>query len=361
MKRILLLLWIIFLQTFGFGQEVANWSLEAKWRSGFLIAHRGVMGHLAQDHAHGVELIASKRLAGNKLWHTVYGNPDLNFHLYYGGVSNKAILGNYGAAFLSIDYPLYQNKHFRLVAKFGTGLSFSNKFYDVEDNPKNVAMAAKLFALMNVGLNARYTFHKNTIGLGVDIMHFSNGGIKLPNLGLNLPYLSVSYGRSLSTQVKREPTAPHSHPTRKIFYGITGIGSVKQVYPTGTKRYGVYALNLHARTILKPKMGWELAFDIVSKQSIQGYRPDIDKTQWRMLQVGLYAGYILPMDKFHYMMGFGYYLKDYYKADEPIYIKIGGRYYFDSGLHAQIALKTHYGKADYFEFGIGYSFNYKKK
>ena len=56
----------------------------------------------------------------------------------------------------------------------------------------------------------------------------------------------------------------------------------------------------------------------------------------------------------------GTYLKDYYKADEAIYLKIGGRYYFDNGLHGQFALKTHYGKADYIELGIGYSFNYAR-
>ena len=55
----------------------------------------------------------------------------------------------------------------------------------------------------------------------------------------------------------------------------------------------------------------------------------------------------------------GVYLKDTYKLDLPFYFRIGGRYQFLNGLTASYALKTHAGKADYLEFGLGYTFNYK--
>lgn len=359
MKQLLSLLIFVISSTTALTQQT-NWSVEGKWRSGFLLAHRGVMGHLATQHAHGIELIAIKRASGKKAWHGAYGHPDFNFHLYYGGVGNVKVLGNYLSLYSTMSYPLFQNNHWRLNLQVGGGLGFTNKIYDPILNPKNVAMASRIFAIMNVGVQAKYTFDKNTIGLGLDLMHFSNGGSKLPNLGLNLPYLNVSYARSINQQNAVAPDQVKAFQQRRFFYGISAIGSMKQVYPTGSKIYPVFALNLHARSILKPKMGWELALDIISKQSLIGYRPDIDKTQWRMLQIGVYAGYILPLDRFHYHFGVGTYLKDYYKADEPIYIKIGGRYYFDNGLHWQFALKTHYGKADYIEVGIGYSFNYSR-
>ncbi len=337
-----------------------NWSIEAKWRSGFLLAHRSVMGHLAQEHSHGLELIVSKRMSGKKLWHQIYGNPTINLHLFYGGVGNRAILGNYLGLYNSIEFPIMQKNNWRLNLIWGAGLGFTTKVYDKTENPKNVAMSSPVFAIINPGINTKYTFKKNTIGLGIDILHFSNGSTKLPNLGLNLPYINLSYARVLNTQDTIHVSQKTSYTPRKIFYGLTMTGAFKQVYPTSSPIYPVFTLNLHARTILKPKMGWELAIDIISKQSIKGFRPEIDKTQWRMLQIGVYAGYILPLDRFHYLFGVGYYLKDYYKVDEPIYLKIGGRYYFNNGLHAQLALKTHYGKADYIELGFGYSFNYSK-
>lgn len=344
-----------------FSQVSPQWSIEGKWRYGFMVGHRGVMGHLAENHAQGVELIATKRASGSKQWHHDYKMPDFKIHLYYGNVSNRKILGNYGAIFTTINYPLFQTKNFRLNGFFGAGLGFSSKWYDPVKNPKNVAMSTPVFAMMNIGLNAQYTFNKNYITLGADLMHFSNGGTKIPNLGINLPYLSISYGRTITQRPTQTVDKEYSFPLKKIFYGVTAIGSVKQVYPTGGRYYGIYALNLHARMIVKPKVGWEVNFDIISKQAIYGYRPEIEKTQWKILQMGIYAGYILPLDRFQYLVGVGVYVKDFYFPDEHVYIRIGGRYYFDSGLHAQLSLKTHYGKADYIELGLGYSFNYRKK
>ncbi len=338
-----------------------QWSIEAKYRYGFLVGHRNVMGHLAQNHAQGFEIIATKRASGIKKWHHDYKMPEFKFHFYYGNVSNRQILGNYGALFSTINYPFVQSKNIRFSGYFGTGIGFSSKWYDPVKNPKNVAMSSPVFAMMNFGLNVQYTFKRNFLTLGADIMHFSNGGTKVPNLGLNLPYFSLSYGRVITEKETKEPSPTFSFPLRKIFYGITAIGSAKQNYPTGERYYGIYAINLHARTILKPKAGIELSLDVISKQAIFGYRPDIEKTQWKVLQMGIYAGYILPLDRFHYFAGVGIYVKDFYKPDEPVYIRIGGRYYFDNGLHAQFSLKTHYGKADYIELGLGYSFNYKKK
>jgi hypothetical protein len=36
------------------------------------------------------------------------------------------------------------------------------------------------------------------------------------------------------------------------------------------------------------------------------------------------------------------------------------RYQFTNGLVANFTLKTHFGRADYLELGLGYTLNYKK-
>jgi hypothetical protein len=55
----------------------------------------------------------------------------------------------------------------------------------------------------------------------------------------------------------------------------------------------------------------------------------------------------------------GVYLKDNFHTDDTIYTRIGCRYQFKNGLTSSFNLKTHFGRADYLEFGLGYTFNYK--
>jgi hypothetical protein len=39
---------------------------------------------------------------------------------------------------------------------------------------------------------------------------------------------------------------------------------------------------------------------------------------------------------------------------------VGMRYRFDNGLLLNLVLKSHWAKADYVEWGVGYTFNYSK-
>jgi hypothetical protein len=102
----------------------------------------------------------------------------------------------------------------------------------------------------------------------------------------------------------------------------------------------------------------EVMLDVISKQAIFGYKPEIPKTQWDILQIGLYTGYLFPLDQFHFVLGMGVYLKDKYQPEDFLYHRVGMRYYFTNGMHAQVQLKSHWARADYVEWGLGYTFNY---
>jgi hypothetical protein len=115
------------------------------------------------------------------------------------------------------------------------------------------------------------------------------------------------------------------------------------------------------RYFSRPKVGFEAAFDIISKQAIMGYKPEITKSQWDILQIGAYIGYLLPLDRLHFVLGMGMYIKDKYQPEDFMYHRVGMRYYFPNGLNAQVVLKSHWARADYVEWGLGYTFNFKKR
>lgn len=343
-----------------YGQNSTQWGIEGRFKTGLLLGHRPVMGHLVKNHAFAGEISFVKRASGQKAWHSSYKYPELGLTLYAGSAGNKVILGNYFGIYGFTKFPFVARKSFRLNGKLGAGLGFGTKQYDPITNPKNVAMSSPINAMICIGLDARYYFSKNWLSLGIDMTHFSNGAFKVPNLGLNLPFLSVGYGRYIKTIDTVQTSNKFYVPQRKLLLGATAIISAKEVFPTGGKRYPVYALSIHARTFLKPRVGWELSLDFMSKQAIFGYRPEIVKTQADIFQFGIYAGYLLPLDRFHFVLGMGYYARDKYQPEDAFYHRVGMRYYLKNGINFNLVLKSHWARADYVEWGIGYCFNWKK-
>lgn len=343
-----------------FGQSNGQWGIEGRFKGGFLLGHRPVMGHLVKNHSYAGEVTVLQRLNGKKKWHSAYKYPEVGFTFYFGTAGNKEVLGNYFGGYSFLSIPFVSKKSFRLNGKLAAGIGVGTKQYDPISNPKNVAMSTPINAMICFALDGRYYFKKNWVSVGIDMTHFSNGAFKVPNLGLNLPYLSVGYGHYINKADSIIEQDEVKTPQRKILFGATAIISAKEVFPTGGKKYPVYGLSVHARTFLKPKVGWELAFDFISKQAILDYRPEIEKTQADIFQLGIYGGYLLPLDRFHFVLGMGYYVRDKYQPEDAMYHRVGFRYYLKNGISLNVVLKSHWARADYVEWGIGYCFNWKK-
>lgn len=360
--RLYLAAFFIAINAISIAQNQSNWGIEARFKPGYLLGHRVVMGHLATDHTFATELSFVYRTNGEKSWHKHYKYPEIALNLYYGSVGNTQILGNFVGIYSNLHIPFVSRNKFRLNGKLGCGLAYTPKVYDEVLHKKNVAMSTHFNAMINFGLDAKYYFKKNWLVFGVEVLHFSNGGYRVPNLGLNIPQLSIGYGRFISkTDTYSTIEKPSAIPQRRLILGATATGSIKEVFPTNGKPYPVFALNIHARMFMKPKVAWEVSFDAISKQAIKGYHPEIEKSQWDIMQFGLFAGYLLPLNQFHFVLGMGAYVKDKYNPDGKLYHRVGMRYYFKNGVHLNLVLKSHWGKADYFEWGIGYSFfNIKK-
>jgi hypothetical protein len=190
--------------------------------------------------------------------------------------------------------------------------------------------------------------------------HFSNGASKVPNLGINLPYVSLGYSRVMRmTQMDSMPEVSVL-PYKKWMFNVTGIVSIKEIFPTGGKKYPIYAMYGSLRWFSKPKVGMEWGLDLISKQAIMGYRPEIQKSQWDIFQVGVFGAYLLPLDRFHFAFGMGVYLKDKYQPEDFMYHRVGMRYYLKNGINLNLCLKSHWARADYVEWGVGYTFGFNK-
>ena len=328
--------------------------IEGRAKIGFLAAHSSLMGHLAKQHAYGAELSLIHQAKGNKKWHAAYKYPSMGITAFATTVGNKEVLGNYYGIFSFFNLPLIKKEKFSVSTKLAAGLGYTNRAYHPDDNKLNVAVSTKLNARITIGLDARFSHKSHYFSIGIDASHFSNAAIKVPNLGLNMPFLSLAYGHKIN---EVENTIETESKKEKYWeYGALAIASVKETFPTGGPKYPVYGLNFYGRKFFNSNTAMELSLDFISKQAILDYHKDIPKTQYEILQIGTFVGFILPFDHFHLITGMGVYLKDKYQPEDFLYHRVGMRYVFDNGINLNLVLKSHWARADYTEFGIGYSF-----
>lgn len=364
--RFLIFLLFFALQTSAQSDSARNeWGIVLKPKSGFLAAHRATMSHLPKDRIWGAELSVYKRLYKSNNWCESYKNPFVGVTAYGSTLGNKEVLGNGFGAYAFIEFPMMKNARKNiLTAKLSAGLGYVSKIFSQSQNPKNVATSSHINALLCLGLQGRWYFSDNQCLLySMDMTHFSNGSSKVPNLGLNMPFLGIGYGYTFAHEKKTFVAQRNFQKTpfmKNWQLTLVGIASFKEMFPTGGKVYPVYALNTFVSKQFKAKVGMEAGFDFISKQSLFNYKPYIPKTQWSIFQIGTYAAYVLPLDKLRFVLGMGVYLKDRYDSDNEIYHRVGMRYMCANGLELNLVLKSHWAKADYVEYGIGYTFGKKQ-
>lgn len=330
--------------------------IEGRFKLGFLAAHRSVMGHLATSHSVAGEISYTIKGKGSKSWHQYYGNPEYGATLYFGSVGNMELMGMYYGGMSFMRLPIIKSNHYRLSMNMGVGLGVASKFYDPKDSVLILSMGigSRLNALVQLGVVNQFYFGKHSLSLGIDMTHFSNGSTKVPNYGLNLPYLSLGYGYKIREVSDSLSIKSAFHPYWQ--FGAMGVLSAKQINPVGGKTYPIYGFNLVARRIFSGSAGLEMSFDFFSKQAIQGYQPQVKKSQADIIQLGVFAGYVMPLNHLHLIVGMGYYVRDKYQPEDPMYHRVGLRYVFDNGLNLNLVLKSHWARADYVEYGIGYTF-----
>lgn len=338
----------------GYGQRY-EWGLELRSKYGFLIAHRAIMSHLPKEPTKAFELNGFIQTKGRKSWQRALKLPLIGVSLIGTSTGNKQVLGNHFGMYSYLMYPFTKSEHHVFYGRVGCGVGFTKTVFDQQTNPKNNAISSHVNALINFGLLYQYKWKQNHVLAGLDLTHFSNGASRLPNLGLNLPFVTLGYGRTLQFK-EVESGNVESSLVKDWRFSLSLFGSVRDAYPTGNKRTAIWALNFNTQRVFTHGKGYEVGLDLMYKPAIQNYRPYIDKSEETMVQIGLYNAYLLTLDKLQIVVGMGLYLRDEYNPEDPVYHRVGFRYQLDDHWKLNLSLKSHWAKADYIEYGIGYRF-----
>lgn len=348
---------IIFLSFCAFAQDVQrNYGVEFTPKVGFLIPHRSTMGHLLQGHSSGFEVSGVIQTDGRKQWHHDYLFPKGGISFYYSDWGNREVLGSGLGVHGFITLPFIKKKGWSFASKLGAGLGYATKVFDQVENPKNNALSTKLNSLVFIGAEIEKQFKQSSIAVGADMTHFSNGAVKVPNLGINIAYISLAYTyyfKELERKSKASIARFESdNPSKWRFYTEL-IGSTKQIYPTGGRNYGIIGISNFVQAQFKPKCVVEGGVDAVYNQSIIDEQEG-DFTKKDNLQIGAYGAFVLPIHKLQLILGMGGYLLNPVNPNGHVYHRFGSRFKIGKRLYANITIKSHWAKADYFEYGLIY-------
>lgn len=330
-------------------------------KTGFLIAHRPNMTHLVRENAYALELAAWQQVTDSNEQTQRLRHPLRGLSLEFRNFGYNEVLGYAISATSYMVFPLLQTrKNLYLDLTVGTGIGYLTRCYNAVDNPLNNAIGSNWNGRVNLKLSLLRYFERFHLGGGIEFMHFSNGCITNPNLGLNSPSIFAQIGYNASQRqlapgrtqlVKTMLNQPHNLTAEFI-------GSVKEIgaIPYTPKRYPVLAARLGYTYSKCGLWGAELALDIIHNESNFHKYSDTTFVRSDILQLGLYGGTYVTFFKSQIAFGVGWYMRDHINAEGRCYNRIGYRYYFKPNWFALFNIKANYAKADYFEFGIGYKF-----
>lgn len=336
-----------------------SWSAGIQLNGGFMMAHRPSVVYLQEGHAMAGELFIYRSIGPDKEWGHLYNFPMAGLAYRIIDFGNKEKIGLAHCIYPHLLLPIFSKHRMRLQARLGAGIGYVQKPFDTESNYKNLTIGSHLNAAVLFGLQTRiFTGHHRQLTLGIDLFHLSNGATRVPNLGINMPSLNIGYTFFGGETIRCTRQLP---PTKKMkiepgFYYAFGFN---EKYPPGGSKYWIQAVNGFLQTTVGRKGLLAGGFDYIYDTSIPPSLQDEGKAGNYFSdasRAGIYGSAGLRLSRTDLLFQTGLYLHNNDKSDGSIYSRLCIRYHLNQHLFAGAHLKAHYGKADYAEWAIGYTF-----
>jgi hypothetical protein len=327
---------------------------------GFVIRHSDGMGRLSTSHPFGTELYWHKLTTGTQAWHHLYRYPEVGVAM---GIVNfrQHNLGQLIYTLTYIDKPLTRNPKSALHLKIGTGFGYATQTYDKESNFQNTALSSRI----NYGMRGELLWvqqlqrHWQLRG-GLMLTHFSNGALKMPNSGVNIPavHLGISYIPHPPQRIPLNKDSVRSNWPKGYSAFLSAAFTIKETYlPGGRKFPGIVVLAYINRRI-SAKSALHIGLDATCNTAIR-YQLSKDTTihsnqKPDFKQGAFIIGHELFISNRLSMINqLGIYMYRPYKTNEkPVYQRNGLKYRFSKNMYAGVTLKTHLGTADFMEWSL---------
>lgn len=326
-----------------------------KVHQGYVLIHSRDLRPIRNSYPTGVELNLAWQKVSQKAWESCHCYPRMGVAATFWDYDNPEVLG-YGVTGLFYIEPVFgARRQVSFSIRAGFGLSYQTRPYHPVDNPFNqsystyVAFPLQLGGSMHIRLQKKWYLDVTAV-----YNHFSNGGIRNPNKGINWPSGALGFGYYLNRpefkdRVKRNWRADHDPETRfdvTLFMAFNEPVSKTYLLSPGVElKYSRQIARINALTL-----GAEWIYDNDARFEIEqnGGRESPHK-------IGAAIGHEFLMGKFLFSQQFGFYLYKPHPNGQVVYQRYGLVFRTSRRLAFGIALKAHGHVADFLDFRVGVS------
>ena len=363
MRRALLIICLITRCSISFAQSGSD-EIEVTGLEGIKVfsPHKNYV----EGHPLGVELgyhfglrddsLAYARMLGIKYFDIVGSYRTLNSLTINHDPSTKGILGDVYSLTGRLDIQLLKTGPVSLQFTPGFGFAYSTTSYFSDQNP---LIATKLNLAVQAGLKVLAPLTPSTtLQAGIDVFHYSDGAIGVPNNGINAFNVSIGLLQSFKFVSFSTPKNPFSYNnTGAIEFG--GDFGQRGVYHKDAELYraGIYAgYSYKVNTVFRVKAGLDADhyFTPFNNSSTAAFNATYESlaTSYDKWSLGLSAGGDLNMGRLTVMASYGYYLHFHSYNDVHFYWTPGLKYYVLPWVAVQGKLYIHGTEADYLGLGL---------
>ena len=330
---------------------------EFKYHEGFFLASKPKAVYIRDSYTSFAEINISRQTDGSARWQQANHYPLIGIAAFFGNTGSRRYIGNMAGVFPYVNFPLYRGRAFRLGFRLGTGVAWIEKPFNVYTNYKNEMISTHLNACISMLAEAETRISRRlSLTGGISFTHISNGTWQTPNLGLNIPALTLGarYHFTDPPVYHRQPPLPSG---REMHW---------QVFVAGAEREGEWIESPHCfvGSIFTELMLRKIHADELGAGLLLSYDPSLTReiqnepvlgfdNSKPKLQAGLYACYEHNIGRISIPLQWGVYLYNNYPINS-MFQNIGIRYAISRHWKALLQLKTHLGKADHIDWGIGY-------
>lgn len=162
--------------------------IEANFQVGKVLKHSSLFKPTIDGLSYVGEVNIFKQTNGNKAWQKKLHYPEIGGGLVMLFHKNQNIIGNGFAAYAYWKYALVRSKVVDFNLKMGLGIAYSTKKYDEIKNPLNNPLGSKINAYIQIRLGLDWKIAPQfKLVTAFVFSHYSDGAVKLPNLGINTP------------------------------------------------------------------------------------------------------------------------------------------------------------------------------
>lgn len=301
-------------------------------------------------------------------WGRHLGKPQWSLDLSVETFGNNQVLGLGIGLLPSLHFALKRKKKVNYTMQLGYGLSYLTRPYD-KFNTENRITGSHLNFMAILGFHVQLK-HWDRLWLmpGLSISHYSNGGFANPNIGVNVPSVSlaVQWKRIQSKPVMDVPQTEEKIKRWLIRPFIRGgLGFTEQRFD-GPK-FSIYsaAAGIHARAgaISLLKLGAEFSRSEASLAFIEqvGLYPGDEIRQ--ASRWAIFGSHDLLFGYFAFHTEAGIYLLDHHDRLSVISTRIGFSFFAKNALKKQrnipglgLYVRAYQGEADYVELSIFHLF-----